>query len=58
MPKRITGNLAGFIYDEDLQIGHEACLWKCKDNDKLCPFGENITKEQCIICTNEYLDKN
>ena len=53
----ILSDLAGFIYDQELNYGYEACLEKCEQNRVRCPYGEEHSRENCLNCFNEFLDK-
>ena len=55
--KIILQNMAEFIYDNELELGNFACLERCKQNRISCPFGEAHSKDNCLQCINEFLNK-
>lgn len=54
--KEVTHNLAGFIYDNDLAIGDDACRWKTGESKVDCVSLGVRTRENCLKCFNKYLD--
>lgn len=55
--KKFHDDLAGRIYDLELEEAYSACLEKCENNAKPCPYGEAHSRANCIVCLEEYLNK-
>ena len=54
--KEVTDNLSGFIYDNELDIGDKACIWKTQQIKVDCENMGMRTRENCLKCFDEYLD--
>lgn len=55
--KKFYDDLPGRIYDLELEEAYLACLEKCENNAKSCPYGETHSRANCIACLEEYLNK-
>ena len=55
--KNILQDLAGFIYENELEYGDYACLEACLQNRIPCPYGEKHGKNDCLRCIEEFLNK-
>lgn len=57
MVMKITENLAVFIYEEDLLIGDYICRVQTEMNGNCCPYGKEHTKEDCLKCLDDFLNR-